>query len=142
MTATLHVITPENMGLMARVAEDVFDHAIKPDRLAAFAASPLHRMIVAVDQGEVVGQIRGIVHLQPDRAGDLYIDNLGVTEGRQREGIATRLIRELVAWGEGHGCGHSWVATETDNDVAIAFYAAQEFEHQTVAYFGKDAEGK
>jgi aminoglycoside 6'-N-acetyltransferase I len=139
MTA-FHRITRENMALLGKVDPDVFDHAIVPERLEAFLAAPGHALFVAVDGGEVIGHARGQVHLQPDRASDLYIDNLGVAPGRQREGIATQLIQELVAWGRGHGCTHSWVATETDNDVAIAFYAAQAFEHQTVAYFGKDAE--
>jgi ribosomal protein S18 acetylase RimI-like enzyme len=135
---TLHHITQENRALLANIAEDVFDHEIAPDKLDAFLACPQHRLIVAVDGGEVIGHIRGIVHLQPDKASDLYIDNLGVTPGRQREGIAAHLIRELVAWGKAEGCIHAWVATETDNDGAKAFYASQRFQHQTIAYFGAD----
>jgi aminoglycoside 6'-N-acetyltransferase I len=135
---TLHRITQENRGLMAKIAEDVFDHDMAPDKLDAFLACPRHRLLVAVDGGEVVGHIRGVIHFQPDRTSDLYIDNLGVTPGRQREGIAAQLIAELVAWGKSEGCGHAWVATETDNEVAKAFYASQRFQHQTIAYYGKD----
>ncbi len=137
---SFHHITPENRALLDAVDEDVFDHGITPERLDAFLAAPGHALVVAVEDRVVVGHARGIVHVQPDRASDLYIDNLGVAPDQQRKGIATRLVRELVEWGKARSCTYAWVATEPDNDVAIAFYNAQRFERQTIEFFGSSIE--
>jgi len=131
-------IGPADAQLLDRVAEDVFDYEIDPRRLAAYLAEPGHLMVVAVSGGEVVGQARGMVHRQPDQANELYIDNLGVTPGRQREGIATRLLDELTAWSRDHGCEGAWVATEPDNQPALALYTARGAEAEQIAYFYYD----
>jgi ribosomal protein S18 acetylase RimI-like enzyme len=120
-TRIVHV-GPAEAGLLDRVAEDVFDAPIDPARLAAYVAEPGHLMVVAVADGEVVGQARGMVHRHPDKPTELYIDNLGVTPARRREGVATRMLDELVAWGRELGCEEAWVGTEIDNEAARALY--------------------
>ena len=135
MPITIHHVTPANADLLGNLDPDVFDHAIQPDMLAAYLADPRHGMFVAVDAGVVVGQIRGSVHLQPDRAADLYIDNLGTAPARQRRGVAAAMMKAMLAWGEAQGCTYAWVATETDNEQAKGFYAAQNLTHDTIAMF-------
>lgn len=135
MAIAIHSVTAENTDLLARVAEDVFDGEITPDRLGWFLAAPGHVMFVAVEADQVVGQIRGMVHLQPDRASDLYIDNLGVAPSHKRRGIATMLIAALIAWAKAQGCISVWLATETDNDEAIGLYGKLQFERKTSELF-------
>ncbi len=135
MPATVHQITPANTTLLARVDPDIFDHPIDPARLAAYVADPLHAMFVAIEDDLVVGQIRGSVHLQTDRASDLYIDNLGTAPTLQRRGIASAMMKAMLGWGEAQGCTHAWVATETDNEQANGFYGAQRFTRDTIAMF-------
>jgi ribosomal protein S18 acetylase RimI-like enzyme len=135
MTFSIHLITRANTSLLARVADDVFDEAIQHDLLSAYVADPRHAMLVAEVDGLVVGQIRGNIHMQPDRAPDLYIDNLGTAPSHQRRGIAAGLMKAMLAWGEAQGCTYAWVATETDNEQAKGFYAAQRFTHGTIAMF-------
>ena len=77
MPASIHHITAANTALLDNIDPDVFDHAIDQRYLAAYVADPRHALFVAVENGAVVSHIRGNVHLQPDRAPDLYIDNLG-----------------------------------------------------------------
>ena len=122
MAIVIHGVTAENADLLAKVADDVFDEDITPDRLGPFLAAAGHVMFVAVEADLVVGQIRGMVHVQPDRASDLYIDNLGVAPSHKRRGIGRQLIAALVRWGEAQGCTYAWLATESDNDEAISFY--------------------
>jgi len=137
MPVAIHPITPANAALLGHVDPDVFDHAIDPARLAAYVADPLHGMFVAVDADLVIGQIRGSIHLQPDRAADLYIDNLGTAPSHQRQGIASALMKAMLSWAEARGCTYAWVATETDNEEAHGFYAAQSFTHGTIAMFAR-----
>lgn len=137
MSFVVHQIAAQAAGLLAHVADDVFDEAITPDRLAGFLAAPGHVMFVALDDDLVVGQIRGMVHVQPDRASDLYIDNLGVAPSHKRRGIASALIAALIAWGEAAGCTYVWLATETDNDEGVAFYEAMKFERNRLEWFAR-----
>jgi ribosomal protein S18 acetylase RimI-like enzyme len=135
MPIFIQQVTPANSGLLSHVDPDVFDHAIRPALLAVYLADPLHAMFVAVDDGFVVGQVRGSVHLQPDRPADLYIDNLGTAPSRQRRGIASAMIEAMLDWGKAQGCTYAWVATEVDNEGAKGFYAAQGFTHGEIAMF-------
>lgn len=129
-------VGPGSAAVLERVAEDVFDDDIDPARVAAYLAEPSHLMVLAVSGGEVVGQARGIVHRHPDLPTELYIDNLGVTPARKREGVATRLLDELVKWGREKGCEEAWVGTEPDNEPARALYRGRGSEAETfVMYF-------
>lgn len=136
MTVDIRRIEPGDNGLLDRVAEDVFDDDIDPAKLAAYLATPGHLMVLAMADGLVVGQARGMIQRHPDKPTELYVDNLGVTPDRQRERIATRLLDELTAWGLENGCEGAWVATETDNEPARALYALRGAEPETfVVYF-------
>jgi len=128
-------IGPQDAGLLDRIAEDVFDHEIDPARLAAYLADPGHAMVLALSGGEVVGQARGMICRHPDKPSELYIDNLGVTPARRREGIATRLLDALVAWSRGLGCEVAWVATEPDNVEARALYQGRGAEAEACVVF-------
>lgn len=113
-----------DIARLTSVADDVFDEPALASAMAKFVDAAHHALFVALEDECVVGQIRGMVHHQPDRAPDLYVDNLGVAPPKQRRGIATRLTLELLRWGRESGCETVWVATETDNDTALAFYAS------------------
>lgn len=129
-------IGPAQARLLERVAHDVFDEAIDPARVAAYLAEPNHLMVLALSGGEVIGQARGMVHRHPDLPTELYIDNLGVADHRRREGVATRMLDELVAWGRDKGCEEAWVGTEVDNVPARTLYERRGSEAETfVLYF-------
>ena len=118
-------VGPGDAGLLQRVADDVFDAPIDAGFLAAYLAEPRHMMVLAVSDGLVVGQARAIVHLSPDQAPELYIDNMGVTPDLWRRGIGGRLLDELMAWGRERGCGYAWLGTELDNVEARALYESR-----------------
>ena len=129
-------IGPAQARRLERVADDVFDEPIDPARLAAYLAQPNHLMVLAVSGGEVIGQARGMVHRHPDLPTELYIDNLGVAQDRRREGVATRMLDELVAWGREKGCEEAWVGTEVDNVPARTLYEGRGSDAETfVLYF-------
>jgi len=135
MSVEIRRIAPGDEALLDRVAEDVFDEAIVPERLVRFLAEPRHMLVLAIDDGLVVGQARGILHLSPDQPDGLYIDNMGVDPGWQRRGIGGRLLDELLAWGRERGCEFAWLATETDNLPARALYTSRGSEAQEMVFF-------
>lgn len=134
-------VGPEQSGLLDRVAEDVFDERIDLGRLAAYLADPSHLMVVAVAHGEVIGQARGVVHRHPDEPTELYIDNLGVTPARKREGIATRLLDDLVNWSRARGCEQAWVVTEDDNEPARALYEGRGSDAESIVMYFYEFDG-
>jgi ribosomal protein S18 acetylase RimI-like enzyme len=138
MTVEICLVTPATASCLDRIAIDVFDATPDQARIAQYLAAPNHALLVAIANGEVVGQARGVLHWQPDEPPDLYIDNLGVTPSFKRRGVATRLVGALIEWGRARGAEAVWVATETDNQEAHAFYAAFGFSGETMAYYVLD----
>ena len=126
---------PRDMHRLDRYDEDIFDAEIVPERLAALLRDPGHLLVCAFADGVAIGQARGVLNRQPDAPTSLSIDNLGVAPSRRREGIAGRLLDELVAWGRENGCATAWVATELDNDAARALYAGRDAETSVIAYY-------
>ncbi len=132
----IRAVGPADAGLFARVAPDVFDGPIVPERLAACLASPEHLMVLALREGEVVGQVAAVIHRHPDLPAELYIDNLGVTPALQRQGIGRRLVETIMTLGRARGCEEAWVGTETDNIAARALYRAMgPVEDETFAFY-------
>lgn len=135
MTTEILRFGPTDAALLDKVALDVFDETIDPARVAAYLAQPCHLMVLAVTEGEVVGQARGMIHRHPDLPTELYIDNLGLTPDRRRERLATKMLDELVAWGMELGCEEAWVGTEPDNEAAGALYSKRGAEAETFVMF-------
>jgi len=115
-------VGPGDVGLLERVAEDVFDVPIDSRRLAAYLASTDHHLIVAINAGEVVGQVAAVVHRHPDKATELYVDEVGVAPAYRRRGIAGRMLAALFELGRELGCEEAWVGTEPDNQAARRLY--------------------
>ena len=116
----------------------MFDEPVDPARLAAYLSEPGHHMVVAIDGGVVVGQTAAVVHRHPDKPTELYIDEVGVAPPYQRQGIARRMLEEMLAIGRSLGCEEAWVGTEPDNEAARALYAKRGAEAETFVMFAYD----
>jgi ribosomal protein S18 acetylase RimI-like enzyme len=128
-------VTQENISLLDNLAEDVFDVTIDPRRLAIYLGSDGHLLIVAHSGEQVVGQVAAYVHHHVDHASDLYIDNIGVCPEFQRQGIARRLVDDMMAWGEELGCEQAWIVTDTANIAARNLYASLGAEAETIVMY-------
>jgi ribosomal protein S18 acetylase RimI-like enzyme len=115
-------LTADNAALLDRVANDVFDEPVDPRRLAAYLSEPNHLMIIALADGEVVGQCAAVIHRHPDKVTELYIDEVGVASAWRRRGIARQMLEQMLALGKSLGCDEAWVGTEPDNIAARRLY--------------------
>lgn len=139
MTVEIFRVGPNNASSLDHVDPEIFDQEIDPEKVAAFVANKNHLMVLAREDGLVIGQIRAMLHFQPDGPNQLYIDNLGVAPTHLRRGIASLLLQDVCLWGKANGCEEAWVATELDNDAARGLYSRFMSEpEQTVAYFQID----
>ena len=126
MTVEICYVGPGDEDLFDRVALDVFDHPVERRQLTHYLASPGHHLMVAIADGQVVGQVAAVVHRHPDgRPTELYIDEVAVTPALQRQGIARRMLDAMLALGKDLGCQEAWVGTEPDNVPARYLYEAR-----------------
>jgi ribosomal protein S18 acetylase RimI-like enzyme len=118
----IRVLHAGDEQVLDRVAEDVFDEAVRPDLAREFLAEPRFHLVVALDDGVVVGMASGLVHMHPDKGPEFFVNEIGVATTHLRRGIATRLMRAILAEAKAAGCSEAWVGTETANAPALALY--------------------
>lgn len=107
--------------LVARAAE-LFDDPPVPEHTATFLATPGHHLLFAVDGDDPIGFVTGVEMVHPDKGREMCVYELGTREDRRREGVATALLAALRDVATELGCYGLWVATEPDNEPAIATY--------------------
>jgi len=124
MPIEIRVLGPGDEGLLASAGPDVFDDPVTPELAAAFLRDPHHYIAVAVDDGVVVGFASGVHYAHPDKAAELWINEVGVAESHRRRGLAAAALRALLDVGRRLGCGEAWVLTDRSNDAAMRLYAS------------------
>jgi aminoglycoside 6'-N-acetyltransferase I len=63
-------------------------------------------------------------YVHPDKAPQLWINEIGVAPTHRRRGVGRRLLDALLAHGRTIGCTEAWLGTEVDNGPARALYEA------------------
>ncbi len=136
MTVEIRYVGPGDESLFDRVAPDVFDHPVERRQLTHYLATPGHHLMVAIVDGEIVGQVAAVVHRHPDgRPTELYIDEVAVAPARQRQGIARSLLDAMLTFAKELGCQEAWVGTEPDNTAARALYESQSAPAEAFAMY-------
>ena len=118
----LRLLGPGDGDVLGRVADGVFDYEVDPRWTAEFLSDRRHHMIVARDEGVVVGMISAVDYVHPDKAPQLWINEVGVAPSHQRRGIARRLMDAMLRHGRTIGCTEAWLGTEVDNEAARGLY--------------------
>jgi ribosomal protein S18 acetylase RimI-like enzyme len=131
----VRLLAPDDAGLLDRVAAEVFDAPVRPERLAAYLAEPGHLLVVALAGGVVIGQCAGVIHRHPDKCDELHVDEVGTAPAWRRRGVARAMMAELFRAAAARGCEEAWVGTEPDNDPALGFYRALGGAERPVAIF-------
>ncbi len=122
MSIEIRVLGPDDVGVLADVAPDVFDHAVDPRFAAEFLKDTRHHLAVALDAGTVVGMASALHYVHPDKPPELWVNEVGVAPAYRRKGIARRLLSALFDLGVEMGCRTAWVGTEEDNEAARRLY--------------------
>jgi ribosomal protein S18 acetylase RimI-like enzyme len=125
MDVVIRRLGPGDATILDRVAVEVFDEPVDPRRLAAYLAEPGHLMFVAMAGDEVVGQCAAVIHRHPDKATELYVDEVGVAPGFTRGGVARKMLDAMFALGKSFGCEEAWVGTEHHNNAARGLYESR-----------------
>ncbi len=111
-------------GVLAHVAPAVFDNDIEPALARDFLADPHHHIAVAIDKGVVVAFASGVDYIHPDKARELFVNEVGTAPTHRDRGLGKAVLGALLARARAVGCKIAWVLTDTDNTPARALYAA------------------
>lgn len=118
----------EDLPTLEKVGDRLFDHPIKRNRAIEFFKDPRHHLFLAFSKGEVVGMASGFHYVHPDKDPELFINEVGVIEAYQNQGIGRKLVRDLFEYGKTLGCKYAWIGTEKSNIAAQKCYEAAGME--------------
>jgi aminoglycoside 6'-N-acetyltransferase I len=118
------LLGPSDTAVLDRLAPEVFDNEVQPDWCADFLADPRHHLVVARSDDVVVGMASAVDYFHPDKAPQLWINEVGVSPEYRRQGIGRRLVERLVQLATDLGCTEVWVLTDAGNAAANRLYAA------------------
>ncbi len=119
---TVRLLKVEDWKLLEKVAPEVFDYAIDFGRTKEFLADSRHHLVVAFDNDLIVGMASAVHYIHPDKAPELWINEVGVSPAYQNQGIGRRLMDCLLEHAKTLGCKEAWVLTHWDNTPARLLY--------------------
>jgi len=137
MSVEVVVVHQNNADLLDTVSDGVFDDAVRHEYLEPFLADPRSLLLVAVVNRTVIGMASGIFYTHPDKPLQLFVNEVGVADAFQHQGIGKLLVTAILDQAEARGCREAWVATEEGNTAARALYtatAAREDPERAVVY--------
>jgi GNAT superfamily N-acetyltransferase len=115
---------PRDAGTLLAAADDVFDHPVDAALAAEFLADPRHHLAIAIDDGRIVGMASGVHYIHPDKAPELWVNEVGVAASYRGRGIGRRVLGALLDHGRALGCREAWLLTDDANAAARRMYAA------------------
>ena len=124
MSYEIRVLAPGDASVLDRVADQVFDEAVNAAWARELLADPRHHLVVAIDGDTVVGFASAVHYVHPDKAPQLWINEVGVAPAHHRRGMGRALLAALLEGGRSLGCSEAWVLTEEDNEPARGLYRA------------------
>jgi GNAT superfamily N-acetyltransferase len=128
VSITIRVLDPADGAVLQRVAPGVFDGPVDVRWSAEFFTDPRHHLAVAIDDavegGQVVGMASALHYVHPDKAPELWVNEVAVAPTHQGRGIGRQVMVALLAHARALGCREAWVLTSYDNAAARRMYAA------------------
>jgi len=118
----IRVLLSGDEQLLMSPAAEVFDSPPDAALTREFLDDPRHHMVVAVDDGQVVGFASGVHYIHPDKPAELFINEVAVASTHRGCGLGKSLLRALLDVGRAQGCILAWVLTDGSNAGAKALY--------------------
>jgi len=110
-------------SLFALEADFRFDPVRQQAGLSRLIASDRDLILVAEDQGRVVGMCSGQTVISTAEGGPaLLVEDVVVAADRRGEGIGTRLLENLAGWAAGRGISRLQLLADRNNHEALNFY--------------------
>ena len=122
MSVDIRLLGPADASVLDRCAGDIFDNPISPELRTEFLADSRHHLVVAIENGVVIGMASGVHYVHPDKPAQLFINEVGVSSSHRRRGVGRALVERLVRRAEELRCTEAWVLTDRKNESACRLY--------------------
>jgi ribosomal protein S18 acetylase RimI-like enzyme len=122
MPVRIRLLGPGDAPVLNRVAADVFDHPLNAQWTAEFSADQRHHLVVALDESVVVGIASAVHYVHPDKARQLWINEVAVAPTHQGQGLGRQLIERMTRLSRELKCTEVWVLTDRSNPRAQRLY--------------------
>jgi ribosomal protein S18 acetylase RimI-like enzyme len=111
-----------DLALLHSVPPGLFDAPVDPEQAEAFLADPMNLMFLAFVDETAVAMTSATVLRHPDKAPQLFINEVATRPEYRGRGIAKALCRRAIMTARSLGCQSIWLGTEADNTEARALY--------------------
>ena len=105
-------------------AGPLLDRPPAADATRRFLADPGHHLLVAYEADVPAGFVTGVEMTHPDKGTEMFLYELGVSEGLRSRGIGRSLVAALAQLARDRGCYGMWVLTDPGNAAARTAYSA------------------
>jgi GNAT superfamily N-acetyltransferase len=121
----IRVLEPGDADVLATMGSDVFDSAVDWRATDEFLSDARHHIVVAIDDGAVVGFASAVHYVHPDKPSpELWINEVGVASTHRGRGVGKAILEKLFGQARGLGCIEAWVLTDRANQGAMRLYAS------------------
>lgn len=124
MATEVRILKRGDDAVLERVAPGVFDNAVDRRLTTEFLDDSRHHLVVAIEDGTVVGFASGVHYVHPDKPAELFINEVGVAPTHQGQGLGKAVVASLLEVARRLGCREAWVLTDSDNIAAMALYTS------------------
>jgi ribosomal protein S18 acetylase RimI-like enzyme len=122
-TIIVRVLSAGEQHELDRIAPGVFDNPIDRALAREFLRDARHHLAIARADDMIVGMASALHYVHPDKAPELWINEIGVSPVYRGQGIASRMLEALFERARALGCQHAWVLTDHDNVAAQRLYS-------------------
>lgn len=111
-----------DLPLLLALPEGLFDNAIDPVQAQAFLADPMNLLFMAYADDKGVGMASATLLRHPDKAPQLFINEVATRAEYRGRGIGKALCRRVIMTARSLGCKSVWLGTEAENTEGRALY--------------------
>lgn len=111
-----------DLPMLLALPEGLFDNAIDPVQAQAFLADPMNLLFMAFADDKGVGMASATMLRHPDKAPQLFINEIGTLEHYRGRGISKALCRRAIMTARSLGCHSVWLSTDARNTEGRALY--------------------
>ena len=122
MPLEIRLLGAGDEDVLRNVAPGVFDAPVQTRLAHEFLGDRRHHLVVARDDRVVVGMVTAVDYVHPDKAAQLWINEIGVSPSHRRRGIGRRMLDAMLAHGRALGCTEAWLGTDAANVPARRLY--------------------
>jgi ribosomal protein S18 acetylase RimI-like enzyme len=124
MDIEICALGPRDGELLLNAAAGVFDNPPHAKLTAEFLNDPRHHIVVGLDTGQVVGFVSAVHYIHPDKAAELWLNEVSVATTHQDRRVGRRMLKDMLALGRPLGCRCARVLSDRANTPAMRLYAA------------------